>query len=58
MANVPYITLNTGDKIPAIGFGTWQINSQDEAKRAVKTALEVGYRLIDTAKAQALKKAV
>jgi diketogulonate reductase-like aldo/keto reductase len=51
MANVPYITLNTGDKIPAIGFGTWQINSQDEAKRAVKTALEVGYRLIDTAKA-------
>ncbi|HEX7632887.1 MAG TPA: aldo/keto reductase [Candidatus Saccharimonadales bacterium] len=43
-------TLNTGKKIPAIGFGTWEIKSEDDAKQAVLTALEAGYRLIDTAK--------
>lgn len=35
--------------IPKVGFGTWQSKNGEEAYQAVKTALEVGYRHIDTA---------
>src|SRR5437868_7139595 len=35
--------------MPVIGFGTWQIDSWKTAE-AVKEALQMGYRLIDTAK--------
>jgi len=41
-------TLNTGDKIPAIGLGTWQ-SKPNEVKHAVEFALKAGYRHIDTA---------
>ena len=41
------VTLENGVTIPALGLGTWQI--QSKAADAVKTALEVGYRHIDTA---------
>jgi diketogulonate reductase-like aldo/keto reductase len=47
---VKHYTLNTGRKLPVIGFGTWQIGSDENAKEAVLTALEVGYRIIDTAR--------
>lgn len=43
--------LNNGVKIPAVGLGTWQTPDGDVAKNAVKDALELGYRLIDTAAA-------
>jgi diketogulonate reductase-like aldo/keto reductase len=46
MAN--YI-LNNGVLIPSIGFGTWQNPSGDVAIQSVHTALELGYRHIDTA---------
>ncbi len=36
--------------VPALGFGTWQLEG-DEAYDAVRAALEVGYRHIDTAQA-------
>jgi 2,5-diketo-D-gluconate reductase B len=39
-----------GAAIPALGFGTWQIEG-DDAREAVRDALEIGYRHIDTAKA-------
>jgi diketogulonate reductase-like aldo/keto reductase len=50
MKDIPSVELNTGINMPVIGFGTWQIDNQNAAKDAVKTALDVGYRLIDTAK--------
>ena len=40
--------LNAGGHIPAIGFGTWKSKPED-AYISVKTALQVGYRHIDTA---------
>lgn len=43
------ISLNNGVKMPQIGLGTWQMKVGQEAETAVRTGLEVGYRLIDTA---------
>ncbi|MFC6181518.1 aldo/keto reductase [Lactiplantibacillus daowaiensis] len=45
----PTIKLNDGNEIPAIGFGTFQIPSDGSTYQAVKQALAVGYRHIDTA---------
>src|SRR5690242_12743175 len=45
---VPNAKLADGHEIPVLGFGTWQITGE-EAYRSVRTALEVGYRHIDTA---------
>lgn len=44
-----YYVLSNGVKIPKIGFGTWQIPDGEVAKNAVKNAIQVGYRHIDTA---------
>lgn len=44
------IKLNNGKTIPQLGFGVFQV-PPDETQRAVETALEVGYRHIDTASA-------
>ncbi len=48
MTSVPAITLNDGAQIPQLGFGVFQIDP-DETAQAVRTALEIGYRHIDTA---------
>ena len=48
MASVPTIALNNGVEIPQLGFGVYQIPPEETAA-AVRTALEVGYRHIDTA---------
>jgi diketogulonate reductase-like aldo/keto reductase len=42
--------LNNGVEIPKLGFGTWMINDED-AVTAVKEAIKIGYRHIDTAQA-------
>lgn len=42
------ITLNNGVKMPILGYGVYQIDAK-ETQRCVEDALEVGYRLIDTA---------
>jgi diketogulonate reductase-like aldo/keto reductase len=43
------LKLNSGADIPVIGFGTWQLSPED-AYGSVAAALDIGYRLIDTAK--------
>lgn len=43
-----HVTLNNGVEMPQLGFGVWQI-PDDQAYEAVSTALEAGYRSIDTA---------
>ncbi|MBI3216764.1 MAG: aldo/keto reductase [Mycobacterium sp.] len=48
MSTVPAIALNDGATIPQLGFGVFQI-SPDDTAAAVRTALEIGYRHIDTA---------
>ncbi|MEV6813693.1 aldo/keto reductase [Micromonospora sp. NPDC051296] len=45
---IPDIRLNDGNTIPQLGFGVFQIIPADTAQ-AVRTALDVGYRHIDTA---------
>lgn len=45
---VPMVTLSGGAAIPLLGIGTWQARGGD-AYTAVKAALEIGYRHIDTA---------
>ena len=44
-----YITLNNGVQMPMVGFGTWQIRGE-AGERAILEALELGYRLLDTAR--------
>ncbi|MDH6136174.1 2,5-diketo-D-gluconate reductase A [Kitasatospora sp. MAA4] len=48
MSTIPTVTLNNGVRIPQLGFGVWQV-PDDEAAAAVRTAIEAGYRSIDTA---------
>jgi 2,5-diketo-D-gluconate reductase A len=48
MTDVPSIQLNDGSSIPQLGFGVFQIPPEETAE-AVRLALEIGYRHIDTA---------
>jgi 2,5-diketo-D-gluconate reductase A len=48
MSKVPTIELNDGASIPQLGFGVFQIDPGETAA-AVRTALQIGYRHIDTA---------
>ena len=47
---VPDVTLHNGVQIPQLGFGVFQV-PPDETAQVVRTALEAGYRSIDTARA-------
>jgi 2,5-diketo-D-gluconate reductase A len=51
-------TLNNGVMMPVLGFGVFQVPDPAECERAVSDALEVGYRLIDTAAAYLNEEAV
>jgi 2,5-diketo-D-gluconate reductase A len=54
---VPHIALNNGVKMPIVGFGVFQIPA-GETEQTVLDALEVGYRLIDTAQSYGNEEAV
>lgn len=43
------VKLNNGIEMPLLGYGVFQITDNKEAEKAVLTALDAGYRLIDTA---------
>lgn len=51
-------TLNNGIKIPVVGFGVFQIQDKEECVRVVLDAIDVGYRLIDTAQSYGNEEAV
>ena len=53
-----YSTLNNGLKIPALGFGVFQVPDPAQCEQAVTDALNAGYRLIDTAAAYMNEQAV
>lgn len=57
MSNQKYIKLNNGVDMPMAGIGTFLL-TPDEAERSVTSALQAGYRLIDTANAYVNEKAV
>ena len=57
MATVPSIALNNGVEIPQLGFGVYQVPPEDTAD-VVATALELGYRHIDTAEMYGNEKGV
>ncbi|GAA4073475.1 aldo/keto reductase [Streptomyces shaanxiensis] len=48
MISIPTHALNDGTTIPALGLGTWPMDDT-QAEQAVRDALELGYRLVDTA---------
>ena len=56
-AAIPTVTLNDENTIPVIGLGVGEL-SDSETEQAVSTALEAGYRLIDTAAAYGNEEAV
>ena len=43
------VKLSNGVEMPILGFGVYQIDDLKECERVVSEAIEVGYRLIDTA---------
>ncbi len=52
------VKLNNNVEIPILGFGVYQVPEHNECERVVSEALEVGYRLIDTAQAYFNEEAV
>ena len=52
---IPSVTLNNGIKMPAIGFGVFQI-PEEQTEQSVYDALMVGYRSIDTAASYQMRK--
>ncbi len=55
--HVPLITLNDGHRIPQLGFGVYQVPPEQTAD-AVRAAVEIGYRHIDTAQMYGNEKGV
>lgn len=53
-----YTTLNNGVQMPMVGFGVLQIRDDETTQKVVEEAIEVGYRLIDTAQSYGNEEAV
>jgi len=52
------VVLNNGLEMPILGFGVFQMNDLEECERSVSDAIEIGYRLIDTAASYGNEEAV
>lgn len=48
-SSIPALTLNNGVQMPILGFGVFQVPDPAECERSVRDAIDVGYRLLDTA---------
>lgn len=48
-STVPTVTLSNGVDMPLLGFGVFQVPDPTECERSVRDAIDVGYRLLDTA---------
>ena len=48
-----YITLSNGVKMPKLGYGTYKVKDPIEGKTTILKAIEIGYRLFDTAQVYA-----
>lgn len=56
--NIPAVTLNNGVEMPSLGFGVFQVPDPAECERSVRDAIDVGYRLLDTATSYGNEEAV
>jgi len=54
----PAVTLNNGVRMPILGFGVFQVADPAECERSVCDAIDVGYRLLDTAASYGNEEAV
>lgn len=54
----PTVTLNNGVQMPILGFGVFQVPDPAECERSVRDAIDVGYRLLDTAASYGNEEAV
>ncbi|MBE9605734.1 aldo/keto reductase [Acetobacteraceae bacterium H6797] len=57
-SNIPAVTLNNGVQMPSLGFGVFQVPDPAECERSVRDAIDVGYRLLDTATSYGNEEAV
>lgn len=57
-STTPTVTLNNGVEMPILGFGVFQVPDPAECERSVRDALDVGYRLLDTAASYGNEEAV
>src|SRR3954469_23162183 len=48
-SKIPSVTLDNGVEMPILGFGVFQVPDPAECERSVRDAIDVGYRLLDTA---------
>lgn len=55
---IPAVTLNNGVEMPSLGFGVFQVPDPAECERSVRDAIDVGYRLLDTATSYGNEEAV
>jgi len=58
MSTIPTVTLNNGRPMPLLGFGVFQVTDAAVCEGCVVDAIQVGYRLIDTAAAYGNEEAV
>jgi 2,5-diketo-D-gluconate reductase A len=55
---IPSVKLNNGVQMPILGFGVFQVPDPAECERSVRDAIDIGYRLLDTAASYGNEEAV
>ncbi len=55
MTDISCLDLNSGAKMPLLGLGVYKATGEHEVEDAIAAALDIGYRLFDTASAYKMK---